>query len=124
MGTFQKLCLIIAIIILIIVLLFIAISIKTRKEQWPPVIGDCPDYWIDLSGNGKRCLNVKDLGNTNIKSVSRVSSVPNVADHMMMDFSIPPFTGTGGLCSKYTWAQNNNVTWDGITYGVSNPCNI
>ena len=25
-------------------------------------------------------------------------------------------------CGKYTWATGSNNTWDGITYGVPNPC--
>ena len=39
-----------------------------------------------------------------------------------MDFTTSSFTGSDGLCSKYNWANNCGVTWDGITYGVKNPC--
>jgi len=113
-GSFQKNVLIIALVILIVTLLFIGITIKQSKnEQWPPVIGDCPDYWIDLSGNGGQCVNVKDLGTC--KNAS--------SGHSTMDFTSPMFSGSNGLCSKYNWATNCGVSWDGITYGVSNPCN-
>ena len=41
-----------------------------------------------------------------------------------MDFNQAPFNGTDGDCAKYKWAYKDkcNVTWDGINYGVSNPC--
>ena len=44
-----------------------------------------------------------------------------------MDFSGTTFTGTDGLCNKKNWATNcsdpnNSVTWDGVTYGVVDPC--
>jgi len=88
---------------------------KGTASVWPPIIGDCPDYWVDMSGNGAQCVNVKDLGNGNCK--------PGGSDkHLTMDFTQPAFTGGNGLCAKYTWANACGVTWDGITYGVSNPC--
>ena len=54
MATFQSTVLIIAIVILIIVLIIIGIVLnKGEKNQvWPPSVGDCPDYWVDTSGNG------------------------------------------------------------------------
>jgi hypothetical protein len=114
-GSFQKYVLIIALVILIVTLLFIGITIKqSKKEQWPPIIGDCPDYWIDLSGNGGQCVNVKDLG-----SCKNTSS----GGHYTKDFTTPAFTGSNELCSKYNWATNCGLSWDGITYGVPNPCN-
>jgi hypothetical protein len=39
-----------------------------------------------------------------------------------MNFNTSAFTGSQGACNKYNWATKCNVTWDGITYGVSNPC--
>ena len=116
-GSFQKYVLIIALVILIVTLLFIGITIKhAKKEQWPPVIGHCPDYWTDLLGNGGQCVNVKDLGSC--KKPEKGQS------HYTMDFTVPAFTGSDELCSKYNWANNCGVTWDGITYGASNPCNM
>jgi hypothetical protein len=117
MGSFQKTVLIIALIILIIALLFIGISIKqANKQQWPPIIGDCPDYWMDVSGNGTQCVNVKDLGTCQPATTG--------TKHTTMDFTTSAFTGSNGLCSKYTWANKCGVSWDGITYGVANPCNV
>lgn len=116
MQTFQKVVLFLAIIILILVLIFIGFSLhKARSAEWPPIIGDCPDYWVDMSGNGSHCVNVKDLGNGKCKPSGSQK-------HLTMDFSSAAFKGGNGLCAKYTWAQNCGVTWDGITYGVNNPC--
>jgi hypothetical protein len=117
MATFQKIVLIIAVVILILLLIFIGITLKgSQSKIWPPVIGDCPDYWIDrdISGNGGRCVNEKDLG-----TCQPASGQP----HLVMDFNNQLFTGANGMCAKYKWAQNCNVSWDGITYGtLTNPC--
>ena len=73
----------------------------------------CPDYWvIDGSGNNAKCINVKDLGTC--KSLGN--------KHQTMNFNTSAFTGSQGACNKYNWATKCNVTWDGITYGVNNPC--
>ena len=41
-----------------------------------------------------------------------------------MNFNLPAFTGSNGTCAKYNWANNCKVSWDGITYGVENPCTV
>ena len=110
MEGFQKIVLIAAIVILIIALIIIGISLsqQTAQQQWPPLVAACPDYWtIDGSGNNSTCTNVKNLGTCSAKT---------------MNFNTANFTGSTGSCNKYTWANACNVTWDGITYGVNNPC--
>ena len=116
MGRFQKIVLISAILILIIALLIIGVSlIYYKKTNWPPNVSACPDWWVlDGSGNNQKCINIKDLG---------VCKPQGNARHQTMDFNLSPFTGTNGTCNKYTWANRCNVSWDGITYGVTtNPC--
>jgi hypothetical protein len=112
---FKKVVLLIAFIVLITILTIIGIilSKSSSSTTWPPVVADCPDYWVDLSGNGEMCLNTHKLGKCNI---------PTTDDKNTMNFNTSPYNGTDGTCSKYTWATNCNVTWDGITYGVNNPC--
>jgi hypothetical protein len=115
MEGFQKIVLFSAIIILIITLIIIGVALSYAKNTtWPPMVPNCPDYWlIDGSGDNSKCINVKDLGTCS----------PNGQDeHLTMDFNLPVFTGSNGTCAKYNWAKNCNVTWDGITYGVNNPC--
>lgn len=116
MNYFQKIILIIAIVILIISLILIGFSIdSTKNNAWPPIVPNCPDYWIvDGSGNNTKCINVKDLG----------TCQPFAGDkHLIMNFNEAPYSGSEGTCAKYTWANNCNLAWDGINYGVNNPCN-
>ena len=115
MEKFQRIIIIVAVILLIISLIFIGILMNNNKktEQWPPLIGDCPDYWVYTSGNGSKCVNVKNLG----KCTS--SSDPGT---FSMDFTTSDYIGSRGLCNKYNWANTCGVSWDGITYGVKNPC--
>jgi hypothetical protein len=111
---FQKIVLIVATMILIVVLVIIGISLsKSMNNNWPPTVADCPDYWIDLSGNGQACFNTHGLGKCNI---------PSESDKLTMNFNQSPFIGSNGICAKYKWAKNCQVTWDGITSGVKNPC--
>jgi hypothetical protein len=114
--SFQYMVLFIAILLLIICLILIGIALaKSQNNQaWPPIVGDCPDYWVDLSSNGAQCTNVKDLGRCN-------SNVPE-GQHLQMNFTVAPYVGQNGTCAKYTWATGCNITWDGITSGVPNPC--
>lgn len=113
MESFQKIILIIAVIILTITLVFIGVVLSYSKNRntWPPIIPECPDYWsMDLSNN---CINTKDLGTCPPQSGQK---------HLKMDFNSPTYSGYNGLCAKYKWANNCKVSWDGITYGGSNPC--
>jgi len=115
MASFQKIVLIIAIVILIISLVSIGIILsKSKNKQWPPNTPECPDYWmIDGSGNNSICVNIKDLGTCKPQSGQK---------HLTMNFNNAPFNGDQGNCSKYNWAKACNISWDGITYGIVNPC--
>ena len=115
---FQKIILTIALIVLIILLVVIGVALSkaASSESWPPVVGDCPDYWVDLSNNGAKCSNVKDLGKSTC--LSGVAS----GHHLEMDFSGAPYIGSMSLCEKYKWANQCGVTWDGITSLSTNPC--
>jgi hypothetical protein len=115
MEGFQKFVLFTAIIVLIIALIFIGIALSYSNDvTWPPMVPQCPDYWLsDGSGNNSTCINVKDLG---------TCKPQNGDKHLVMNFNGPAFTGSNGACAKYTWANNCDVSWDGITYGVNNPC--
>ena len=124
MNGFQKTVLTVAIIILIISLVVIGVVLKKSIESqaWPPILGVCPDYWVDLGKDGSRCYNPQKIGSCNI---------PTESDKNTMNFAIDVFTGTDGACNKKKWASkcsagsSNNlgpVSWDGITYGVTDPC--
>jgi hypothetical protein len=115
--SFQKIVLIIATIFLIFFLLLIGLSLSNSNSDidWPPVVGNCPDFWVDLSGNGSKCFNSHRLG-------SCPAYIPTSDNKNTMDFNQNPFTGSNGSCAKYKWANNCKLSWDGITYGVKNPC--
>jgi len=112
---FQSTVLIVAGILLVVLLIFIGYSMSQAQNQnWPPFVGQCPDYWIDGSSNGSQCINIKDLGTCN----SGIAP----GQHLTMDFSQDTYNGKNGLCNKYKWANNCGITWDGINGGDTNPC--
>ena len=116
MERFQKIVLTIAIVILLVVLLVIGITLlySSKHQKWPPIDATCPDYWkITGSDKNTTCVNVKNLG---------TCPAPSGQNHLTMNFNQPPYIGSNGLCSKYQWASRCNLSWDGITYGVNNPC--
>ena len=97
--------------ILVLVLGLIGLTLVfSAPEVWPPLVPQCPDYWtMDGSGNNVTCNNVQNLGTCNLKTMS---------------FNQPQFTGSNGTFSKYLWANKCGLSWDGLTYGVQNPCNV
>lgn len=117
MDSFQTSILWSAVTVLILTLVFIGMSLTNSKSnvQWPPVVPQCPDYWrVEGEGKNVKCINEQDLG---------TCPKQNGQDHYVADFNTPEFTGIDSRCKKYTWAKNCGVAWDGITYGVENPCN-
>ena len=123
MDGFKKIVLFSDIIILIISLILIGLALSYAKDEtWPPMVPSCPDYFImDGSGNDARCVDIKDLTLGSSKSVCQPP--PGSRDkHLKMNFNTPAFMGSNGKCKKYNWATTCGVSWDGITYGVQNPC--
>jgi hypothetical protein len=109
MAAFQTIVMITAAIILVVSLCFIGMALRKQKNSavFPPVIANCPDYWTDTSGNkGSGCTNDQNIGNLSCAST--------------MDFSKPMFAGSMGACAKYKWAQQCNLSWDGITNNPGN----
>jgi hypothetical protein len=95
----------IALLVLVLTLVIIAVILYRSKNKFVAgnvVIGECPDYWtMNLEGNVNYCNNVKNLGKT---TCSR-----------KMNFTIPPWSSNDGVCKKYNWAKQCDLTWDGIT---------
>lgn len=110
---FQKSVLVVAIILLIICLVLIGIALYNNKysTEFPPVVANCPDYWIQkptTDQNSITCYNIKNLGKSQCEKT--------------MDFSGSTWTGNEGLCNKFRWASTCNLTWDGVTNNTD-PCN-
>ena len=95
---FQIILLCVAIVILILMLSFIGYVLYKKKfnYKFPPVIGECPDYWI---AQNNTCTNPKNLGKC------RGSK----------SFNNKIYKGDGGDCAKAKWANNCNLSWQGIT---------
>jgi hypothetical protein len=113
MGSFQQIILLIAFIILLIIFLFIggSLAYASKNGTIPPDLPQCPDYWeIETTATGSQCVNVQNLG-----TCPAASGDTNLS----IDFSSGNFTDN---CAKYTWANNCNIAWDGLTYGSDNPC--
>uniref|UniRef100_A0A6C0KFH4 CPW-WPC domain-containing protein n=1 Tax=viral metagenome TaxID=1070528 RepID=A0A6C0KFH4_9ZZZZ len=98
---FQKIILIIATIILVFSLLTIGLLIRSSKTDlvFPPMIGQCPDYWKEISNNV--CKNVLNLGKM-------------TCDHVK-DFSGSEYQGKQGTIEKCNWAKSCDLVWDGVT---------
>jgi hypothetical protein len=113
---FQKIVLTVAIVIFIIIMIFVGSALYQNKyaTTFPPVVSQCPDYWIDNQSSinnpnanssetqtSQACINVKNLGNTSCSKT--------------MDFTGSFWQGSTGSCNKYKWAKGCDLTWDGIT---------
>jgi len=104
MANFQSIVMSVATILLIICLIMIGIALakSSSDTQYPPVVADCPDYWLDLGDvGGADCTNVKNLGGENCSNT--------------MDFTKSIWTGDDGLCNKSKWAKACDLAWDGVT---------
>lgn len=111
MPTFQNIVIYTSVTLLIIILIIVAINIHSAKKaaKWPPVVSDCPDYWSDNGTGGSKCT----INDNNVNLGKATSP---------MDFSLSTYTGANQNCNRYKWALSNDVSWDGLTYGVQNPC--
>jgi hypothetical protein len=121
---FQKIVLIIAIIILIVSLVFIGMQIKksNSKQVWPPIVPQCPDFWVVDATTGK----CKPTANAPVSKCTTEN--PDG-----IDFTIGDYAGPNGACRKKQWANDCKksatdntpapIAWEGITYGTADPCN-
>ena len=116
-----------AVIFIICIIIILIVSINKPVEKWPPKISNCPDYWVDTSGNGSHCVNVQYLGTcSKIKNkTSFIQEDPNISKENnnfenaeTMDFSKSPYIGSSGNENKLKWAKGCGISWSGITYGT------
>jgi hypothetical protein len=96
--SFQLIVVVIATLVLISLLTFIGYTLHshTFHRKFPPVTGECPDYWVSKENE---CTNPKNLGKcTGPKS-----------------FNSKTYKGHNGNCAKARWANNCGLSWQGIT---------
>jgi hypothetical protein len=98
---FQRIILIIALIFLIIMAVLLVYSIRAslKTKQYVTNLSNCPDYWIDATGNGSECKGYM----YNTSAGEKCSGTVN-------------FSGMSN-CEKYYQMQSCRLNWNGITYG-------
>ena len=122
---FQSIVIIILAILLIITLVsfyFIATQ-AGNNAAYPPTIPICPDYYYQTSSvnDNVTCKALPGMTDTIKKSsLSSEKQASCINPYFTSDY----YTGTNANCLKYTWYTNCNSipAWEGITYGVNNPC--
>ena len=109
MELYQRIVLGIAIVLLIAAYIMIYFTLVDNVKKWPPTVAKCPDYWVyDVLQD--KC---KSNGNVNNKN-GTITYYPSIdSSQKLSDFS---------KCIKYKWAKENNISWDGLSYGVSMDC--
>ena len=116
LGSFNKTVLIVACVLLILglVLIGVFISKNIEKAAYPPVVGDCPDYWnVGFVGGKKTCSS----NSINTGIVGNMVSSPTTA---CRSYPVSMFTDTALsvddiICKKHKWAKECRIHWDGIT---------
>lgn len=108
----------VTIFVLIYILNFInsAISMFNSGENvpFPPWISPCPDYWSNVSTNGKvLCSRTQPNGPISYQPKG------NVSETLGYDFSIknpnPVDFSSSTLKEKCEWSKDSGVYWEGIS---------
>jgi hypothetical protein len=130
MDSFQITVLVVATVLLIII--FTTIGILTRyatiEKVYPPIANNCPDYWESVNGN---CLipgsNSKNLGTIysgttinltgNVDATSGIYTPGYLSGSTAINFSDSGWDSLGknSICAKKTWANTNEISWDGVS---------
>ena len=131
MDTFHIIVLSVAVALLVLVLTVIGIMLTNRKTNlaYPPAYGTCPDYWAigtDVSGciipSFQSSLNIGGLYNSSSGSLnSSVMATPGYGSktdpvtNMVTNYINFADSGWTGVCNQKTWANQNNIVWDGVS---------
>jgi hypothetical protein len=123
---FQLVVIIILGILLIITLLafYYIASSSGNNIQFPPSIPICPDYYYQVKSSNDNiiCKALPDMEDALI--ISGLDKGLNQNKCFTTDFTPNFYSGSKANCNKYTWYKNckSIPAWEGITYGVKNPC--
>jgi hypothetical protein len=123
MDTFYLIILSIAVIFLILFLTVTGIMMrKQRKDEiFPAIPNACPDGWTNDASNN--CIVPTHLPPplTDIILASTVGTTSKMTENIKtyaVNFNDPKWNGLGGksaICAKRSWANKNNVVWDGVS---------
>lgn len=116
MDSFKYSVLYVSVIILIIALVVIGLSIKNSVSTttWPPVIGNCPDFW-KFDDSSRECVNINGLGKTDDSYCPNYPSSGNTTCGRFNFEDNTSYSGNVGKCEKQKWADSLGLSWDGIT---------
>ena len=120
MEMFYMIVLTIATIVLIILLASIGLLMNKGKKStvFPPTSNQCPDNWA-LGADGVSCV-VPKTGNVGSGAIAAsATNAPyavSIGGQIMFNPNNPSWSATGSsaICAKKNWANNNNISWDGV----------
>lgn len=99
---FQEIVIYVALVIMIIALIvvFMMLYYSSDKNQFPPIIGKCPDFFV-INNTGK-CVNYAGIGNPTYGGGEGINQQSGAIS-------------AGDLCNLKNELLTNGQTWDGIT---------
>ena len=127
MNTFQIVVLTMAVIFLILILTFFGLMLRkgsassSPSSAFPPQYNTCPDYWT--IGDSSNCiipitvsLNTGNLYSNGNLTTATINTTGFNYDSSNNTNSIN-FNASGwqGVCSWKSWANQNNIVWDGVS---------
>jgi hypothetical protein len=123
MDTFYLIILSIAVIFLILFLTVTGIMMrKQRKDEiFPAIPNTCPDGWTNDASNN--CIVPTPLPPPLTDSIlaSTIGTTSKTTANIKtyaINFNDPKWNGLSGksaICAKRSWANKNNVVWDGVS---------
>lgn len=105
MELYQRVVLGIAIVLLIAAYIMIYFTLVDNNKNWPPSVAKCPDYWV-YNAASDMCESNNDFNEGSPGNI--VTAYPDVSQK--------------STCDKYKWAKDKEVSWEGLSYGVSMDC--
>lgn len=103
MDGYKKQIAIVAVVIIILILglMYYMMEKAAKNATWPPFTAPCPDYWIQDPSSGI-CQNPFGLGSFSGDAYQATYDPSNQS-----------------ACCNYLFATQNQLAWDGLTYGVN-----
>ena len=138
MESFYWIVLVVAIIALIGALAYVGILMTyySKKDAvYPPVESSCPDFWTSSASSPNKCnipageaAGIKNIGSLYTTTTSSdgkpaytlklsTANTPGLdATNKTVDFSAAEWgAGSGAVCKKQSWANQNGLIWDGVS---------
>lgn len=128
--SFYSTVLIVALVILILFLTYIGIIIMyyKPKQNFPPSVADCPDYWqvyLNKDGDISGCIipsgtSSMNNGIANTESYMKAKGYNGAGTSLgqpYINFNDVSweYSGKKALCNQKAWANTNQIVWDGVT---------